>query len=199
MTTCRPSAASARASGCCMRRGISWPWSSTTQESPAPYSVYSRRSRPSSAVEEELADALGDQHGRTILLTGNDQAACRDRWSQCDGSATGGGPSCLRLGPWPPPTPGGAGRCRSPCSSVPTPPAWAPCCSRPTGPPVATFWPASAFTVSDARARTPSALVRTGACRLRRHRRSRTSPAGARSRSAWASAWRTPPRPSSPG
>ena len=31
VTTCRPSAASARASGWCIRRGISWPCSSTTQ------------------------------------------------------------------------------------------------------------------------------------------------------------------------
>ena len=44
VTTWSPSAASVRASGSCMRRGISCPWSSTTQRSPEPYSVYSSRS-----------------------------------------------------------------------------------------------------------------------------------------------------------
>ncbi len=48
VTTWSPSLASARASGSCIRRGMSCPWSSTTQRSPAPYSVYSSRSRPDS-------------------------------------------------------------------------------------------------------------------------------------------------------
>ena len=34
MTTWKPSPAMARASGWCIRRGISWPWTSTTQRSP---------------------------------------------------------------------------------------------------------------------------------------------------------------------
>src|SRR4029079_18231411 len=46
VTTCSPSPASARASGCCIRRGISWQWSRTTQWGPAPYSVNCNRSWP---------------------------------------------------------------------------------------------------------------------------------------------------------
>ena len=38
-----PASASARASGSCIRRGMSWPWISTTHRSPEPNSVYSRR------------------------------------------------------------------------------------------------------------------------------------------------------------
>ena len=43
-----PWAAIARASGCCIRRGMSSPCRSTTHRSPEPYSVYSSRSRPAS-------------------------------------------------------------------------------------------------------------------------------------------------------
>ena len=43
VTTWAPAAARWRASGWCIRRGISWPWIRTTQRSPPPYSVYSSR------------------------------------------------------------------------------------------------------------------------------------------------------------
>ena len=61
MTTCRPSAASARASGWCIRRGISCPCRSTTQ--PVAGAVLGvLQAVPPAGVDEELPDPLGDQH-----------------------------------------------------------------------------------------------------------------------------------------
>src|SRR4051794_30472023 len=74
VTTCRPSAASVRASGCCIRRGTSCPWSSTTQREPAPYSVYSRRSWP-----EPLSKKSCPTRSETNM-TGNLVATGRPPW-----------------------------------------------------------------------------------------------------------------------
>ena len=61
VTTWKPSAAIARASGWCIRRGISWPWISTTHWSPAPNSVYSTRSSPMKnwPIRSETKVAMG--------------------------------------------------------------------------------------------------------------------------------------------
>ena len=88
-----PRPASARASGWCIRRGISWPCSSTTQWSPAPYSVYSSRSLPEPLSKKNCPIRSETNMGRNLV------AGDRRTGSLGDGDRTAAG--TRRLGDLP--------------------------------------------------------------------------------------------------